>query len=177
MTSDVCLCVCAQCTRDILRVGDVWATDLSPLELQNADTKRTAESGASRHIEFSQADGNKTLTGLRGGKEGPMQLKERKQYSTTMALSVMRKLLTAQKLRRGDGPIAYPESRRAERLFGEHGRTKRRSSHVKLEKLGVEYNPREDTCLKAFVRMMAQAAAMRDMDNASEASNGSVSTS
>ena len=95
MTSDVCLCVCAQCTRDILRVGDVWATDLSPLELQNADTKRTAELGASRHIEFSKADGEKTLIGLRGGKEGPMQLKERKQYSTTMALSVMRKLKKA----------------------------------------------------------------------------------
>ena len=33
-------------SRDILRVGDVWATDLSPLELQNAETKRVAKRAA-----------------------------------------------------------------------------------------------------------------------------------
>ena len=30
-------------TRDILTVGDVWAMDLSPLELQNANTKLVFE--------------------------------------------------------------------------------------------------------------------------------------
>ena len=29
---------------------------------------------------------------------------------------------------------------------------------IKLEKLGAEYNPREDTCVKAFVRMLAERA-------------------
>ena len=77
-----------------------------------------------------------------------------------MALSVMNNLLVTQKLRRGDGPIVYPKSRRAERLFGEEGRTKRKSTHIKLEKLGVDYDPRKDTCIKAFVRLMASAATM-----------------
>ena len=42
-------------TRDILLVGDVWATDLSPLELQNAETKRVAESSGSRRLELSKS--------------------------------------------------------------------------------------------------------------------------
>ena len=148
----------SQCSRDILNIADPWAADLSPLELQNAETKRKAERSGSKHIEFAKEGSQKTLIGLRQGKLGPMQLKDRKDYSTTMALSVMNNLLTTQKLRRGDGPISYPKSRRAERLFGEEGRTKRKSSHIKLEKLGIEYRPREDTCIKAFVRIMAQAA-------------------
>ena len=83
---------------------------------------------------------------------------ERKQYSTTLSLSTLNNLLVTQKLRRGDGPIAYPQSRRAERLFGAEGRTKRRSTHIKLEKLETDYDPRQDTCVKAFVRLMAQTA-------------------
>ena len=65
-----------------------------------------------------------------------------------------------QRLRRGEGPIIYPTSRRAERLFGEQGRTKRTttSSKIKLEKLGDDYNPRNDSVLKALVRLMAAAA-------------------
>ena len=47
-------------------------------------------------------------------------------YSTTMALSTLRKLLGAQMLRRGDGVLALPDSRRKERLFGQHGGGKRR---------------------------------------------------
>ena len=70
----------------------------------------------------------------------------------------MNNLLVTQKLRRGDGPIVYPKSRRAERLFGEAGRTKRASTHIKLEKLQSEYDPMSDSCVKAFVRLMAAAA-------------------
>ena len=151
--------MCAQVSRDIIRVGDIWATDLSPLELQNAETKRVASTGGSRRLEFTAA--GKTLVGLRDGKAGPMLLVDRKLYSTTMALSIMNNLLVTQRLRRGDGPISYPKSRRAERLFGEEGRTKRRSSHIKLEKLAdaVDYDPRHDTVIKALVRLMAAAAA------------------
>ena len=152
--------LCAQCSRDILHIGDVWAADLSPLELQNAETKRVAESGGSKRLEFTAA--GKTVLGMRSGKAGPMLLTERKEYSTTLALSTLNNLLVTQKLRRGDGPIRYPQSRRAERLFGEEGRTKRKSTHIKLEKLDTDYDPRLDSCVKAFVRMMAAAANARD---------------
>ena len=65
-----------------------------------------------------------------------------------------------EKLRRGDGPdgIVMPDSRRSERLFGDAGRTSYRSSGVKLEKLEDGYDPREDSCIKAFVRLLAAAA-------------------
>ena len=39
-------------SRDILLVGDVWAVDLSPLELQNAVTKRVANSNGSKRLVF-----------------------------------------------------------------------------------------------------------------------------
>ena len=68
-----------------------------------------------------------------------MQLTERKEYNTTCALSTMNNLLVTQRLRRGDGPFAYPKSHRAERLFGELGRSRRKSSRIKLEKLGCDY--------------------------------------
>ena len=37
-----------KCSSDILRVADVWAYSLSPLELQNAETKRTASTREAR---------------------------------------------------------------------------------------------------------------------------------
>ena len=52
-----------------------------------------------------------------------------------------------------------PESRRAKRLFGQYGRTSSRSSGVKLEHVGDDYSAEEDTCIKAFVRLIAAAAA------------------
>lgn len=39
--------------RDILRIGDVWAVNLSPLELQNAETKRVASTGGARRIKVT----------------------------------------------------------------------------------------------------------------------------
>jgi hypothetical protein len=50
-----------------------------------------------------------------------------------MAISTLRKLLGAQLLRRGDGVIALPDSRRKERLLA--GRTKLASKEVKMEVL------------------------------------------
>ena len=49
------------------------------------------------------------------------------------------------------------------------GRTKLPSQGIKLEKLGVEgdYLPEEDTCIAAFVRLLAAAA--RSSDEASAA--------
>ena len=79
-----------------------------------------------------------------------------------MALSTLRKLLGKSYLRRGDGLLALPASRQHERLFGEGGpgRIKReRAATSCLELMGAEYNPRDDTCLKAFVRLLAARAA------------------
>ena len=157
----------AQVTRDILSVGDVWAVDMEPLELQNAETKRTATTGGSRRLECTAA--GKTVVGLREGQQGPLRITERKEYSTSMALSTMNNLLVTQKLRRGDGPFQYPQSRKAERLFGVEGRTKRKSTRIKLELIGREYEPSKDTCIKAMVRLMAQAALQTDAESTVEA--------
>ena len=70
-----------------------------------------------------------------------------------MAISTLRKLLAAQKLRRGFGALALPDSRRKERLMA--GRTKILATGVKLELVDKDYDPRKDTCLRAFVRLLA----------------------
>ena len=72
--------------------------------------------------------------------------------------------MITQKLRRGDGPdgVVMLDCRRNELLFctlPAGGRTSYRSSGVKLEKLGEDYDPCEDTCIKAFVRLLALVAA------------------
>ena len=51
-----------------------------------------------------------------------------------------------------------PDCRRAERLFGNAGRLTYRSSGVKLEHMEDDYDPREDACIKAFVRLIAITA-------------------
>ena len=57
---------------------------------------------------------------------------------------------------------------RTERLFGVSGpgRTRALSTGVKIEKLGAEYDPHADTCIRAFVRLLAargEAAAATGM--------------
>ena len=81
-----------------------------------------------------------------------------------MALSTLRKLLGKSYLRRGDGLVALPDSRQHERLFGAGGpgRIKReRAAAGCLELMGAEYDPRKDTCIKAFVRLLAARAALQ----------------
>lgn len=145
-------------TRDILTVGDIWAVDTSPLELLNAETKRVAEQSGARNIVARGAGQSRKQ--MRGVHEGPAQLVRTKGYDTTMALSTLRNLLATQQLRRGDGVAKIQESRRHEHLFGESG-TGRMSlcrAGIKVEKLGVEYVPRYDTCVAAFVRLLAMRA-------------------
>ena len=60
-------------------------------------------------------------------------------------------------------------TRRHERLMGQ-GRTTYKRVGVKLEKVGADYDPRSDTCLKAFVRLMAQLA----LDSAGGGQSSSV---
>ena len=146
----------SQLSRDILRVGDVWSLDLSPLELQNAETKRVALAGGSRNLEF-RGEG-RALVGIKDGVAGPQRMIKTKGYSTTQALSTLRNLLVTQHLRNGEGPFTMPDSRRRERLLGDSGRTKTLSSGIKWEKFGESYVPREDSCISAFVRLMAIAA-------------------
>ena len=137
-------------TKDILHVGDVWPYCTSALELQNAETKRVASTGGSRRLQMSDAGHTRrkartdTVSGVVTATTG---------YATTMAISTLRKLLGAQVLRRGDGVIALPESRRKERLLA--GRTKLASNEVKMEVLKSDYKPRLDTCTRAFVRLQA----------------------
>eukprot|EP00965_Chrysotila_dentata_P110913 3665695-Pleurochrysis_carterae.AAC.1 len=79
-----------------------------------------------------------------------------------MALSTLKNLLATQQLRRGEGLVSVPESRRNERLFGVTGtgRTKLRSAGARMVQIGREYSAREDTCVSAFVRLMAEVATM-----------------
>ena len=50
--------------------------------------------------------------------------------------------------------------RRTERCFGEggSGRLKLGSSGIKNEKLGADYVPAEDTCIRAVVRLLKARA-------------------
>ena len=134
---------------------DVHRYNLSSLERQNAETKRTAEQCGSRRLETSSVG----ATVVKGGK-----LIDTKGYSTSMAVSTLNHLLATKYLRKGDGIIATPASRRAERLFGETGtgrssRRRRRAGAKSVEKLmGHDYDPRGDTCIRAFVRLLAEVA-------------------
>ena len=91
-------------------------------------------------------------------RQGPANLITTRGYGTTMALSTLRKLLTKRYLREGDGLFSVPESRRRERLFGEKGSGRMtcvRAASACMELLGCDYDPRKDTCIKAFVRLLA----------------------
>ena len=148
-----------QATRDILEVADPWRWDLSPLEMGNADTKRVASSSGSRRLELATSGLN--VVPMRGGHFGPERLIQTKGCGTTMAVSTLKHLIISQKLKRGDRPegVCMPASRRNERLFGLSGRSSYRSNGIKfLEKLGDDYEPRDDSCIKAFVRLLARIA-------------------
>ena len=124
--------------------------------VKNAETKRVASTGGSRRLATSSS--GMARAPMRGVHEGPARLVPTRGYSTTMALSTLKNMLSAQYLRRGDGIIATPASRRAARLFGT-GRLTRGSTGIKLEKLqGDGYEPASDTCLSAFVRLLKEAA-------------------
>ena len=149
-------------SRDILKVGDVWAFGTSSLELQNAETKRVAITSASCRQELSSS--GMTIVPMRGKHEGPAQLLPTKGYSTTFALSLLNNLLATAHLRQGDGVYTMPDSRRKERLLHGTGRLTLQSTGVKLEKLAAanlleeSYDPVKDTCLKAFIRLLAGLA-------------------
>jgi len=81
-----------------------------------------------------------------------------------MSMSILRNMLACKALRNGCGiddlTVRGIESRRKERLFGAtgNGRTKSRTAGIKIEKIGAEYEPSDDTCIKAFIRWIADVA-------------------
>ena len=90
-------------------------------------------------------------------KEGPAKMVETKGYSTTIALSIFRKLNARAVLRRGTSEtVAIPASRDAERVFGVSGpgRSKRLPTGPSVAQLRIGYDPRSDSCVSAFVRIM-----------------------
>jgi len=148
-------------TRDILEVGDVWAHDLSALELQNAESKRCYECGGARAMQFRSVG-----TTHKKGVDGEYRLVATKGYGATAATSVLIKLLSQQTLRAGDGMYATPKSRAAERIFGEKGGGRCKLMKFEVQGMGGEvpgvYYPEQDTCLDAFVRMLAARACCPD---------------
>ena len=62
-----------QASRDIIRVADPWATDLSPLEMQNAETKLRASSSGARRLEIFSKSGQQ-LVPMRNGQFGPERM-------------------------------------------------------------------------------------------------------
>lgn len=144
---------------DILNVGDVKQCNISSLELLNSTTKRTAQCSGSRRLTISTS-GEKRCP-LKN-QQGPPRLVATKGYSTTMALSTLKHMLVSNMLKRGSGLYATPESRCKERLFGicGKGRVSLPSSGIKLEARVQavemsEYLPTQDTCIKAFIRLLA----------------------
>ena len=144
-------------TRDILKVGDVWAPDLSKLEMQNAATKRVARGGGARNLTMrTEGKARAPLVSA----IGPANLVATKGYSGSMSKSTLNKILGATYLRRGGGDFSTPPARNKTRLFGQHGpgRTKVVRTGTKLEKLGATYNPADDSCVAAFARLLAERA-------------------
>jgi len=135
-------------TRDILRVGDAWMFGTSSLELQNAETKRTAKLNGSKRLEISGP--GLTRIGMAPGFAGPSRLAPTAGYNGTMALSTLNFLLVRGVLRRGGALIATPDSRRAERLFGVfgNGRMCLPAAGMKLEMLGADYDPKWTLALR-----------------------------
>lgn len=154
-------------SRDNITVGDVWAVDLSPLELQNAETKRVAATGGTKHLTITTGVVEKRAPKLKLT-EGPQQLVQAKGYSSSMSSSTLKNLLAAQHLRRGDGLYAFKDSRRKERLLFGEGRTKPKKVGESIAFLSRSdgYNPVEDSCLSAFVRMVLSGS-----DNATPTAN------
>ena len=72
-------------------------------------------------------------------------------------ISTFTKLDARQVLRRGTSETAsIPDSRTRVRVFGEDGpgRSKMLSSGVHIAQLGMVYDPRCDSCLESFARLL-----------------------
>ena len=140
-------------TRDILEVADVTSYDLSALELQNVESKRTFESGGARNLTFRD-EGTSHVKGA----DGVYNLILTKGYGSTAATSTLKKMLITKTLRVGDGVFSTPVSRTKERLFGEQAIGRTKAVKTEWADQAADYNPAEDTCVDAYVRYLAARA-------------------
>ena len=141
----------------VLEVGDVEAFDTSPLELQNAESKRTARStGATNHTKIpeglSQRGPRKKLAAA-----GLYKVAER---AATTASTTLKKVVAIKYLRRGKAgaPATIPAERRTERTFGSTGtgRAKLECLGVKLQNSRQETSLRDDSVLLALTRIIEE---------------------
>ena len=99
-----------------------------------------------------------TTTKVEG--DGTQKLLSTKGYKGSAAVTTLTTLLMKGYLRRGDGMFSFAACRRTERLFGDSG--KGRSKALKFEgtavMIGPQYDPQQDTCLAAFMRLLAARA-------------------
>ena len=126
-------------TQSILEVGDVEAFDTSPLEMQNAETKRKARStGATNRTTIPEGVSQR---GPRK-KEGPPGLHTVAARAATTATTTLKKVVTSTNLQRGKpgAPATIPAERRTERTFGSIGtcRLKPERSGKKLQQTIVK---------------------------------------
>ena len=149
--------------QDLRKVKNVWAYGTS----LGTSERRDQECG-SRYWLKPQRDhelGQNMVIPMKGTCEGPPapRLVTTKGYSTTTALSTLNALLTTNYLRRGDGILKMADSRRRERLFGSSGsgRIAAKSSgmkHFRADETDADYDPRNDSCLAAFIVLLAKEA-------------------
>ena len=142
-------------TQSILEVGDVEAFDTSPLEMQNAETKRKARStGATNRTTIPEGVSQR---GPRK-KEGPPGIHTVAARAATTATTTLKKVVTSTNLQRGKpgAPATIPAERRTEKTFGSTGtgRSKPERSGVKLQQTSQEISPRDDSVLLALTRMI-----------------------
>ena len=89
--------------------------------------------------------------------EGPSRLVATKGIQTTMALSTLRTMIAKDYLRRGDGVVTVPDSRRVDRLT-KLGRLTLKSAGNKREDREADYDPRSESCVEAFIQLIADLA-------------------
>ena len=91
----------------------------------------------------------------------PEKIVQTKGYGTTMAMSTLAKMLGRKALEVGEAVLqglGIEPTKRAERVFGATGPGRSKLMHAgqkhSLIASQAEYDPRKDTCLEAFVRLI-----------------------
>ena len=131
------------------------ACDTSPLEMQNAETKRKARStGATNRTTIPEGVSQR---GPRK-KEGLAGLYKVAARAATTATTTLKKAVASYNLQRDKpgAPAAIPAERRTEKTFGSTGtsRSKPERSGVKLQQTSQEIRPQDDSVLLALTRMI-----------------------
>jgi len=141
--------------QSILEVGDVEAFDTSPLEMQNAETKRKARSTCATNR--TTIPEGVSQRGPRK-KEGPPGIHTVAARAATTATTTLKKVVTSTNLQRGKpgATATIAAERRTEKTFGSTGtgRSKPERSGVKLQQTSQEIRPRDDSVLLALTRMI-----------------------